>query len=452
MSEAVNAKSSQEMSYVRDLAYYCVMAMGYRPSIQYGFIRSRQLEETFPGDKETGVWPITSHRISYGWGDPPEEYWPYPKPDAAWPGPERAGIDAIAKKYRIAPPYRRVRDIPACIQIIRSGRPVTASLDITDKWANPPEGRIPAPSPQDIKLPTSHHVTLVNYDPASDEFKFHNSWGLWGDNGYGYIKSGILAATWWEGWTIVSSLPVNSEPRGVFPHPRAWEFDEVDGSKLHWLELVNEADDRIAWVSAVQSTRSFEVEELFVRPPFRRSGHGKNLFRTMHAMAESKGLLFRMWVSFADTSPQNLEIIDRLARPFGLSIRPSGKRWARFVLAPVWSRSESAQTFEYPEKPPSVPNQLVQLASDLAIGVAGGLVSNFLYEAVKSWLKPNSGKKIRATLGDAELETSEIAPAEFRKLFKDLQKAKSESEIRSAILQNGISVTIVDAREKKTGE
>lgn len=428
------------------------MATVYQPSIQYGFIRSRQLEGTFPGDKETGVWPITSHRISYGWGDPPEEYWPYPKPDAEWPEPEPAGIDAIAKKYRIAPPYRRVRDIRACIQIIRSGRPVTASLDITDKWANPPEGRIPAPSPQDIKLPTSHHVALVGYNPASDEFKFHNSWRAWGDNGYGYISSEILAATWWEGWTGVNGFPVNSPPRGVIPYPRAWQFDEADGSTFHWLELVNEANDRIAWASAVQFAESFEIEELFVRPPFRRSGHGKNLFRRIHSMAESKGLPFRTWVSFADTAPQNLEIIERLARPLGLSIRPSGTRWARFVFAPVWSRSGPVQTFEYPEKPPSVPNQLVQVASEFAIGVAGGLVSNFLYDAVKSWLKPDSGKKIRVRLGDAELETSEISPAEFRKLFKDLQKAKSESEIRSAILQNGISVTVVDPREKKIGE
>lgn len=50
---------------------------GYSPSIHYGFVRARQLEGTFPGDKQTGVWPITGRRISYGWGQPPEESWPY---------------------------------------------------------------------------------------------------------------------------------------------------------------------------------------------------------------------------------------------------------------------------------------------------------------------------------------------------------------------------------------
>ena len=40
----------------------------FRPSLQYGFVRGRQLEGTFPGDRQTGVWPITGHRVSYGWG------------------------------------------------------------------------------------------------------------------------------------------------------------------------------------------------------------------------------------------------------------------------------------------------------------------------------------------------------------------------------------------------
>lgn len=422
------------------------MTANYQPSIQYGFVRGRQLEGTFPGDEETGTWPITSLRVSYGWGSPPDEYWPYPKPDAKWPGPEPSGIDAIAKKYRITPPYRRVRDIPSCIQIIRSGRAVMASLDITDKWANPLGGRIPAPSDNDIKLPTSHHVSLVGYDPTNDEFRFHNSWGDWGDNGYGYIKSGILAATWWEGWTCVRSLVPDTLSRNVFPHAKSGQFAETDGSTLHWLDLVNEENDRIGWASAVQHAKGLEIEELFVRPAFRRCGHGRNLFRTLHQMAESKGLPFRTWISFADKAPQNLEIIEKLAAPLGLTLRPSGVRWARFVLASVWSRSGPTEVFDYPEKPPSVPNQVVQLAYEVLIGVGTGLVSAFIYDALKSWLKPDSGRKIRAKLGDLELETSEISAVEFRKLLKDLQKLKTESEISSAILQNGISVTIIDTR------
>jgi hypothetical protein len=34
----------------------------------YGFVRSRQLDGTFPGDAGTGVWPITACRTERGWG------------------------------------------------------------------------------------------------------------------------------------------------------------------------------------------------------------------------------------------------------------------------------------------------------------------------------------------------------------------------------------------------
>ena len=42
----------------------------FQPSVMYNFVRSRQLEGTFPGDPLTGVWPITSYRVSRGMGVP----------------------------------------------------------------------------------------------------------------------------------------------------------------------------------------------------------------------------------------------------------------------------------------------------------------------------------------------------------------------------------------------
>ena len=77
---------------------------GYRISTRYGFVRSRQLEGTFPGEKQTGTWPITSLRVSYGWGNLPEESWPYGND---WPPKEPQDIDLIAKRYRLFLPYRR---------------------------------------------------------------------------------------------------------------------------------------------------------------------------------------------------------------------------------------------------------------------------------------------------------------------------------------------------------
>ena len=427
---------------------------GYRPSIQYGFVRGRQLEGTFPGDKQTGVWPITGLRISYGWGDPQEESWPYPLPDAVWPSIEPAGIDGIAKEYRFVP-YKRVRTIDNCKRILLSGeRSVMVSLDISEKWANPPEGRIPVPSPTDLTFST-HLISLVGYDSQRNEFTFHNSWGKWGRNGYGDIAAETLAATWWEAWKYISEFEVDPTLKGAFPRPpKESKFEDTDGSILHWLEILDEDDNRVAWASALETQTSLEIEELFVRPEYRRSGHGGKLFQRLQETALSRGLPLRIWISFPDAVPQNLEVIEKIARPIGLSIQASGERWAPLVAAPIWQRRATPlKTFPYPESPPASPAELLRIANeilqsplfrDLAIGTAAGVVGNFVYDALKSWLKPQNGKKIRAKLGDIELETSEISPDEFIVLARSLMQAKTEAEVRSGILDAGITLTLIN--------
>jgi hypothetical protein len=199
-----------------------------RPSLRYGFVRGRQLEGTFPGDGQTGVWPITGHRVSYGWGQPPEESWPYPLPGAAWPSIEPTGIDGVAKEYRFVP-YKRVRTIDDCKRILLSGEPgVMVSLDISEKWANPPQGRILVPSPTDLTFST-HSIHLVSYDRERDEFTFHNSWGNWGRNGYGDIAAETLAATWWEGWKYISQFEADPTlKRGLF---QAAERIDIQGHR-----------------------------------------------------------------------------------------------------------------------------------------------------------------------------------------------------------------------------
>jgi GNAT superfamily N-acetyltransferase len=438
----------------------------FHPSVQYGFVRGRQLEGTFPGDKQTGVWPITGHRISYGWGHPPEESWPYPLPDAVWPSIEPPGIDAVAKESRYFP-YKRVRTIVDCKRILLSGEPgVMVSLDISEKWANPPEGRIPVPSPTDLTFST-HFISLQGYDPQRDEFTFHTSWGNWGRNGYGDIAAETLAATWWEGWKYISEFKVDPTLKGAFPRPpRESAFEDTDGSILHWLEILDEDDNRVGWASALETRANLEIEELFVRPEYRRSGHGGRLFQRLQEISLSRCLPLRIWISFPDAVPQNLKVIEKIARPIGLSIQASGKRWAPLVVAPIWQRRATPlKTFSYPESPPAGPAELLRIANeilqnplfrDVAAGTAGvvgavalGVVGNFLYDALKSWLKPESGKKIRAKLGDLKLETSEISPSEFIVLARSLLQAKSEAEVQSKILEAGITLTVINNFETK---
>ena len=79
-------------------------------SRMYGFIRARQLDGTFPGDRATGIWPITYNRVRRGWGHVAEADWPYISRDARWPPAEPVGLDAKAKQNR-ALLYQRITSL-----------------------------------------------------------------------------------------------------------------------------------------------------------------------------------------------------------------------------------------------------------------------------------------------------------------------------------------------------
>jgi GNAT superfamily N-acetyltransferase len=415
----------------------------FRTSALYPWIRGRQLEGTFPGDKATGCWPITGQRICYGWGYLPEEFEPR---NYDWPPELRPDADLIAKKYRNDWPYRRLRTITECKDV---GAGFGVSVEITDKWANPWHGQIPAPSASDITLPTMHSFMIVRFNPERDEFKFVNSWGSsWGDEGYGYIRADRLAATWSEGWLTIPTQPEMTPLDSVLPYLRTGTLKQRDGSTLHWLDIVGENDERLGWASAIQGLTSLEIEELFVRPNYRGTGLGKQLLQTIERMAKESGLSLKLWISFADTTPENLKRIEKIVGPSGLSIQASGVRWARLVASPASDGMAGPITaFLYPELPPSGPSELVKLASEVVASFGTSLAANFVYDAFKSWTEPKNHKRIKAKLGNLELSTEEVSVDEFRKLLKALKNVAKETDIRTKILETGIKMTVAETRK-----
>ena len=163
----------------------------FKPSVMYTFVRGRQLEGTFPGDPRTGIWRITSLRVSRGWGCPPEQAWPYNGDASAWPPAEPPGIDKLARNFRINV-YQRVRTLNEGRAILAGKQfEVVVTVGITDAWYDARGGRIPTRSHYD-KPQFFHTVALVGYDDSAAEFEFANSWGVgWGDKGYGYLPYGL---------------------------------------------------------------------------------------------------------------------------------------------------------------------------------------------------------------------------------------------------------------------
>lgn len=327
------------------------------PSITYGFVRGRQLEGTFPGEPGTGVWPITGERIAFGWGVLPDDAWPR---GSQWPPREPPNVDAEAKRYRMGR-YQRVRTLDECRTVMRGEQPlpVLVSLDITERWGNAPNGKIPALRRGDVFV-GSHSVLLVRHDDSKSELTFQNSWGEdWGDKGFGCIDYETFETTWCEGWVSDLIGSRDDSPKDPPGFKRgAWGLREFGGGIFHCREFIDPSDERIGWLFAIERSGGIEVEEWFVRPTFRRQGYGKWLIRLALELAESKGLPLKIWISHADTSSSNLQIVEKLVHPLGLEIVESFEPWASLMIE-VGSGHPSASTFMPSRVPPCLASTIL---------------------------------------------------------------------------------------------
>jgi GNAT superfamily N-acetyltransferase len=299
----------------------------------YGFVRSRQLDGTFPGDPGTGVWPITACRVERGWGRIPESDWPYPSPGAAWPPIEPPELDAIAKNYRTVR-YQRITSVYEAKIAISRDWPVGASFEITNQWYEAENGMIEMPlEPADIIA--SHQVLLVGYSDEKQTFRFRNSWGPdWGDKGYGYLSYEFFERWLVEAWItegIGERLP-SERPGRKGTIEIIWAMPDFAGRTFHGRDLYDaDTDERLGWSFVVQNERQLDVEELFVRPQYRQRGYGTRLLRMLPKLAAETGLPLRFLIPFADREPENLSRVERLLSKERYSLVESEDRWCPYV-------------------------------------------------------------------------------------------------------------------------
>jgi len=180
-------------------------------------------------------------------------------------------------------------------------------------------------------------ATLHENRPARRSFRsFPRIWGEeWGDKGFGYLPYALFETAWDEAWFMDIAYPRFRKPRAGYSK-RSWGFRLASsGFGYHCIEFTDPQDLRIAWALAVQREGGWlEVEELFVRPTFRRQGYGKGLLRSLQGLAGELGATLKLWISYADTAASNIAAINKLVGPFGLSARASGVRWAPLVATP----------------------------------------------------------------------------------------------------------------------
>lgn len=118
-------------------------------SPMYNYVRSRQLEGTYPGDPTSGTWISTVMRVGKGWGWLEESIWPYDGDANHWPPTEPPEIDNRAKENRTLA-YQRISTIDECRVVIAANNTVSAGFLIDDSWFNAVNGIISIPNNQPI--------------------------------------------------------------------------------------------------------------------------------------------------------------------------------------------------------------------------------------------------------------------------------------------------------------
>jgi hypothetical protein len=92
-----------------------------------------------------------------------------------------------------------------------------------------------------------------------------------------------------------------------------------------------ESDERIGWTILVRRGMFLDIEDLFVRPAYRRQGVATELVDRILALALGRTLPLRAWVPFADWSESNLPAVRKVLEKLGLGLFQTHEKWAAAV-------------------------------------------------------------------------------------------------------------------------
>lgn len=336
-----------------------------------------------------------------GWGILPEDFWPDQGLVIGNVMPnEPPNADAIAKASRVSH-YQRLRSEHECSYALAIDRPIGAALEITKDWnkENAKGGRIPLNPKYPVE--SVHFISLVAFDFEREEFIFPNSWGKeWGNKGLGYLPFGYLSQFMVEAWT---GLPFafDYQPRRPGLDFRLRQADDSKLGVMYALEIIDGDRDILAGWAHVIQRESIEVEELFVRPEYRRKGLGSKLVREILDLQKKLSTSIRFWVPWGDHTDHNAPALLRWAKKAGLRLEPSGVRWAAY-RAEVGSPVDALPALEWiPGKPASPMHLLDELPA-----VGNSADSEIWNETLAARRASLVEKKYRSSL--TELERAEL--------------------------------------------
>lgn len=268
----------------------------------------------------------TGMRIWKGWGMVPENRYPMPGPNVTWPIPEATNLDEIAK-YNCSPVYSRVQNLADTMTCIASGFPVAASFYINPPyWREAKHGQIQLSS---HPVDSAHCIFFHGYSQFDQVLNFQNSWGVrWGDEGHGTMAFDYFERYLQEAYILLPGLgsPVSRSPINAFA-------TDLPLGHFDCLELWDVPQKtKAAWTIIRIDGDKIEIEDLFVKPAYRRRGMATKLVLPILDMARDLQVPVTSWISLADTIPPraNISSINALCNRLGFRVIAAAVGWARY--------------------------------------------------------------------------------------------------------------------------
>jgi GNAT superfamily N-acetyltransferase len=308
------------------------------------------------------------------------------------------------------------------------------AFHLTAAWANPPGGVIPVPSAADPPIPHTHSAVLIGRSPDRRLFRFQLKWSDWGDRGTGYMPYEYFDRYVFECWAIYGHSGVLKlfQLKSIDNEGRVrWSARDEEDHRIYAFEVRDPRSGvRRAWTFVIERDGALEVEELYVRPEYRRLGHGRWLAGRVAELSRKKRMPLRLWVAFADCkseSENNYSALISTARRLSVQFQASPVPWAAY-----FATTEQCGD-EFPVEPPAVPkrprtprNELRALVLALSLGQGG--VGDLGRESVLSASQVTSADVIHDLLEVNSPEWDAMNERRAELILKDLDDGLTAAE------------------------
>lgn len=131
-----------------------------------------------------------------------DKFWPYIANNIGSPND---GAYENAIKFKVQAKYTRITNEKELRAAISQIGPILAGVVVYKNWYRNKNGHIPNPSFWEKLMGPlgGHAITITGYDDVTKEYEFINSWGDWGDHGFGYITYAHMKSIIMDSYALI---------------------------------------------------------------------------------------------------------------------------------------------------------------------------------------------------------------------------------------------------------